>query len=288
MNTIIFSVIFKNNLKYFDDFLSSLNDQTDKDFELFLFADNVKDIETHIRFKNLKIKIFHLTGTPFQIRIKALIEVSKYDISNIIFADTDDLMSSDRVKYSKIYLKKYSIVCNDLNIIDSNGNITAASYWKNRLGNMFVFNSDFIIDKNIVGLGNSAIKAKVLKKSLIKLLQIKDASDWLLFTFLSKRKKIFFFTEACTNYRQHSDNNLGRKSINNDNLLNLLKMKIIHLKNISKYEIITKNNSLNTPKVIEKYLSLINNPNLLKLNVDHLNSINLNYFWWEELNYLLP
>jgi hypothetical protein len=286
MSTIIFSVIFKNNLKYFNDFLSSINDQTDKDFELYLFVDDINDIENHIKFKNLLIKIFHISGSPFQIRIKALIEVSKYNITNIIFADTDDLLCPNRVEYSKKYLKEYSIICNDLNIIDINGSTISTSYWKNRLGNKFIFNSDFITDKNIIGLGNSAIKAKILRNSLVKLLKINDASDWLLFSVLSRRKKILFFTDACTDYRQHNGNIIGKKRLNVDILVNLLKTKIVHLNNISNLGILTKKNSIKADKSSKKYLSLINDLDLLEKNVDHINSLNLNYFWMEELNYL--
>jgi hypothetical protein len=60
------------------------------------------------------------------------------------------------------------------------------------------------------------------------------------------------------------------------------------LNNISKNDILTKKNYIKVTNFLEKYLSLINNPELMNLNVYHLNSLKLNYFWWEELNYLIP
>jgi hypothetical protein len=94
----VFSVIFPANLIYFNDFLESINDQDCKDFDIVLFNDGVQNLEAYTeKFKSLEFKIYPVSGTPAKIREQAIELLANSTYEKIIFSDTDDYFSSNRI-----------------------------------------------------------------------------------------------------------------------------------------------------------------------------------------------
>lgn len=285
--TVVFSVIFPENLKYFISFLDSLEKQTYKDFKLFLINDGVKDLEqylTNFKISIIKHDVFGMT--PFEIRLNGLKMVLNLGAESIIFADTDDLLCPKRVALSVEYLKSFPFICNDISLIDESANLILGSFWAKRLNNQFIFNINYIKDFNILGLGNSAILGSELKKILKKLDGYKTGNDWLFFSAAEKDLNGIFLSECMTLYRQHNNNIIGKKVLNKEQLLFIIKSKIQHYYSLKYLGF----NAYNLDEEIELNNNLLvyysENENSFKEQLSKINECGINFFWWEESNYL--
>jgi hypothetical protein len=158
--------------------------QTFNEFDFIVFSDGVSDDE--INWFGLKHKFIPINGTPTEIRIKSLPIISDSNYKKIVFADADDTLSHNRMEVSNKLLETYSIICNDLNIIDENGTLKKKSIWEKRLNNLFTFNDNFLIDKNILGFGNSALRGELLRFKINLPLTNILATDWYVFYQLLK------------------------------------------------------------------------------------------------------
>lgn len=285
--TVVFSVIFPSNLPYFNEFIKSLECQTITNFKLILINDGVADIDHYFTDSNLEYYIYVVNGlTPFEIRIFGMQILSDLKPEYIIFADTDDTLSCNRVELLVYNLKRYPFVCNDLDLVDSNGFLLEKAYWSNRLGSKYEFDIQFLKNKNIVGLGNSGMQFWPLKKMLSRVKNFKDGNDWFFFSSAEYDLNCLFISSCQTIYRQHSDNLVGRKNLELDSFINLIECKIKHysrLKSIG-FTAFDIDEQLNKIKKINYLIS--NNSIEIQTELKHINSLNINYFWWEESNYL--
>jgi hypothetical protein len=286
--TIVFAVIFPNNLSYFTSFIKSLENQTNKQFKLVLINDGVKNINKYLKETSLIYDVINVHGlTPFEIRIQGLITISKLKPAYIIFADTDDTFSENRIETQLKYLKIYPIVCNDIDTTDENGNVLKRNIWGERLGNEYKFDIQFLKNKNIVGLGNTGIQFFILVKILEKIKNLKEGNDWILFSSVGNHLKGLFISTCTTNYRQHDFNIIGKKAIDKLKLLQIIETKINHYQTLINlgvdcFDVLTELNKN------QKIRNLLNN-NLQKSEeiIKYLASLNRNFFWWEEPNLLL-
>ncbi len=287
VETIVFSVIFPENLKYFSTFLKSLENQTDTNFKLLLVNDGVINITSYLQKTNLKYEIHNVQHkTPFEIRIVGLKIISKLTPSYIIFADTDDTFSPNRVEVLVQYLKRYTFVCNDIDLMNDQGNILKKSFWSSRLKDNFEFDIHFIKNKNVIGLGNSAIQHKILDKILNKLAQIKEGNDWLFFSAAEEDLNGIFLKHCSTHYRQHSNNLIGKKKINLESFITQVEGKIKHYTLLKKIGF--KSYDLSKEINLNKNLlrMTLNQPKTIQDKINKINTLETNFFWWEESNYI--
>ena len=134
-----------------------------------------------------------------------------YDI--LIFGDSDDYFNNNRVEKSLEILKKADIAVNDLSLFNDNG-IYEEKYLSQRLKNLDMIDLNFIKDKNVFGMSNTAIKLKNVSRVRFK----KDiiAVDWHFFYMLLKQGlKAIFTNETVSFYRQHKNNTVGLKNEDN-------------------------------------------------------------------------
>jgi hypothetical protein len=285
--TVVFSVIFPSNLPYFYDFIKSLECQSSKNFKLILINDGVINLDDYLKNTSIKHETHFVNKlTPFQIRIFGLNLLLKMKPHFIIFADTDDKFSFNRVEVLVQNLEKYSFVCNDIDLITDQGVLIENSVWEKRLGDNFEFDIQFIKNKNIIGLGNSGMQFCFLEKILDKVKNFAVGNDWLFFSTAENELKGLFVTSCTTHYRQHMNNLIGKKSINLNDLLKIINVKINH------YNLLDKINF----KCYDVEQELKSNKNLHQLvcndldNIEKqilkINSLNTSFFWWEETNFL--
>jgi hypothetical protein len=172
-------------------------------------CDNFYDIK--MKYQNLYIVELPYSDTPAKNReygINYCIE-NKYDV--LIFGDSDDYFSDNRVELLLSMLNGHDIVVNDVSLFDDSG-IYEAMYMSNRLENDSTVSYDYIQNKNIFGLSNTAVKTNALNKVTFD----KDlvAVDWYLYRELLKNGCNAIFTnKAITYYRQHKDNVVGLQAI---------------------------------------------------------------------------
>ena len=213
--TVFLTTIFPANKLYVIDFFDSLQQQTYKNFDIVVVNDGFDDFEGIIKKYSQELNIIELkySDTAAKNReygINYCIEKS-YDI--LIFGDSDDYFAKNRIEKSIELLKNNDIIVNDLSLFDENG-IYDEGYLSHRIKNRQMIDFEFIKDKNIFGMTNTAIRLSMVSNVSFDSEII--AIDWYFFTMLLKnRYKAIFTNETVSFYRQHKNNMIGLKSENN-------------------------------------------------------------------------
>ena len=203
------TTVFPMNERYIYDFFDSLINQTYKNFDIIVINDGYEKFD-RIKNKyhhNLNIIEVKYSDTPAKNReygINYCID-QKYDF--LIFGDSDDYFQKNRVKKSLEFLKKTDVVVNDLSLFNIDG-VFKEKYISHRINNLENIDLEFIKDKNIFGMSNTAINLKKLTKVFFddKIVAV----DWYFFKrLLEKGLKAIFTNETITYYRQHEKNTIG-------------------------------------------------------------------------------
>ncbi|MBP6584480.1 MAG: hypothetical protein KA215_02305 [Flavobacterium sp.] len=270
------SVIFPANLIYLKDFLCSLEQQTDSDFILLLFNDSVENLTDYLKGSSLNYKIINIKGSISETRTQLFEYLKKATFEKIIFGDTDDYFSLNRVADCKEYLNKFDIIANDLILVDENRNLLSDLYWKNRLELNELITLESIKNSNFLGLGNTAINTKVLPESIFFDANI-VAIDWFLFSIILQSKiKVGFTSSSFIYYRQHGANIVGRKELTFEDFKKGFTVKLNHYSNLAR--VIPEFQSLAIQ--YHDFIESINESNYKK--IIKKNNIQ-NPFWWEEI-----
>ena len=227
------TTVFPKNKSFLPSFFDSLNNQSFKNFDVIVVNDGLKNFQNYKKnFKQLNIIDINKSSTPVknrEIGINYCIK-NKYDI--LIFGDSDDYFKKNRVEKNLELLKNNDIVVNDLSLFNEK-KIIQKMYLSKRINNYKEINLEFIVNKNIFGLSNTAIKLKNLKK--FNLPNNLIALDWYIFSkLLVEGKKAIFTNKTITFYRQHKNNIIGMKKMNNKLLKKSLIVKKKHYRALSK------------------------------------------------------
>lgn len=273
MRDAIVTYLYPNTDIYIDKFINRINLLSyEKEITIIFFDD--KSGISQKKLSNLKYpyEFIENSGSLNFTRYNSFKILKDKNINNIYFQDIDDLFSIDRFKILEEKLLEYDIVCNDLDILDISGKIVYSNFWKKRLGSSFVFNSDFIQNKNIIGLGNTGMKRELLNTETL----FSDkpiAYDWFFFYQLLKKNNInTLFTSDCkTYYLQHDANTAGiNKPLTSNRITYIKKVKELHYKTLIEGGFNDLENELDE---------------LLNKNIEIDNIPPLNFFWWEETLY---
>jgi len=211
-NVAFLTTIFPMEKQFLIDFFDSLSGQTYDNFDVVVVNDGYDNFyDVKMKYQNLSIIELPYSGTPAKNReygINYCIE-RKYNI--LIFGDSDDYFSNNRVELSLNILNSNDIVVNDVSLFDDRG-VYETMYMSNRLSNNSKVNYSYIKNKNIFGLSNTALKINILSKVIFD----KDlvAVDWYLYKGLLKNGcKAIFTNKAITYYRQYKDNTVGLQAV---------------------------------------------------------------------------
>ena len=212
LKVVLLTTIFPMNQQFLIDFFESLNSQTHDSFNVVVVNDGYSNFnEIKLKYSKLNIVELEYSNTPAKNReygINYCIE-RKYDI--LIFGDSDDYFSDNRVELALEALNSNDIVVNDVSLFDNDGTYEDM-YISNRLENDSKVDYDYIKNKNIFGLSNTALKTNILSKVSFD----KDlvAVDWYLYKGLLKNGcKAIFTNKAITYYRQYKDNTVGLQAV---------------------------------------------------------------------------
>ena len=257
------TTIFPKNKKFLPVFFNSLENQSFKNFDVIVVNDGLKNFQNFKKnFKKLKIIDINKPSTPIKNREIGINYCIKNEYDILIFGDSDDFFKKNRVEISLELLKKNDIVVNDLTLFNEK-NIIQEMYLSKRINNYKKIDLAFIVNKNIFGLSNTAIKLKNLKK--FNLPNYLIAADWYIFSkLLAEGKKAIFTNKTITFYRQHKNNIAGMKKMSNEFLKKSLIVKKKHYKALSKI-------SNNFKKKLDKFKNQDNNKK--KINYP---------LWWEQ------
>ncbi len=202
------TTIYTMDENYILDFFNSLNNQTFKEFDLIVVNDKYENFDLIIeKYTDLNIIELVYSSTPLKNREYGINYIINNNYDIVVFGDSDDYFSINRVEVSIEKLLNYDIVINDLTLFKNNS-IYNEKYISNRLDNNSEIGIDYIKEKNIFGMSNTALKVESLDKIIFDSELI--ALDWYIFSLLLlKSKKAIFTNETQTFYRQHSENTIG-------------------------------------------------------------------------------
>ena len=287
---LIAGVVFSGVKKYLPDYIYSIQNQTDKQFDWLIINDNADE-----SLKSLFPAHTIWINAPKNITIAENRQIIfdfavKNNCNSIIFTDTDDYFSLNRIEKNKYFLEHSDFVYNELTLVDENKNILSKNYLQQLNVASEINDVEHLLEKNVCGLSSSAINLSGI--SSIRIPKDIIAVDWWLFSILLLQKqKGKFIPEVLTFYRQHGINTVGISSeINEQKLKSGIKTKknhYYHLKefclenNIKEYqyiynklylEICELENKISDTQYLSKYISTINK-----------NYNNIYKGWWSEI-----
>jgi len=284
--TAILTTVFPAVEKFLPVFLTSIQQQTNQQFDLIVVNDGIDDLSILENFiTKERLKILQSGQTFVENRIISILYAKQQGYQNIIFTDADDLMSENRIAVSVELLEKHPILVNDVDLMSEKGEELMSNYFSQTIIPEKEYNYSFIENKNFVGLGNTAIRTAILPE-VIQLPTTLKMPDWYFFYTLMRRSnlEVFFTKQSKTYYRQHAENLIGLKEITVQRIDLGLQVKLNHYTNL-----ITEFSDL---KSILQELEQTNNYYLSGKTcqenyINKLKSINLPYpLWWEEIKTL--
>lgn len=274
----LFVVFYAGIEPYLNDFLSSLREQTYKDFDLVIINDGFENEEYKRLFSDLNIVELRFKSTISKNREYGINYIRNAGYQYLILCDVDDYFSEYRVELSINSLKNCDIVVNDVNIVSSKKDMLIRSYFSKNLAPTTKIDLEFIREKNILGFSNTSIKVNSLcDMNFPENLKI---VDWYFYTILLEKKlKVRYIPQALTYYRQHSGNLIGIDNFSLEQFKKLLDLKITHYSHLSE-----ANTDIRNKTLLFKYLEM---KDVLDVNIVSKISENRkkNRFplWWENI-----
>lgn len=273
------SVFHPGSIRFIDDYIHAIQNQSNRSFELLAFADGLEELEDKlINSGVVNYRIIPVKGNPSKIRIDLIDYCTRSDFDYFIFQDSDDFPSMNRVEDSIKLLNKYPIVFTDLCLIDETGGIIHDNYWSKRIKNADLFYKTNLETSNFLGLGNTAIQKEVLS---MKIQGEPVIPDWYIFYKTIDNFEAIFSNKSKVFYRQYSDNFIS-SNYNEESLNNIVNNKFLHYQSlIDEHE-----------ELFPHYLKLkslkakMKDSSFVELALLKLKGINVNLFWWEETEFI--
>jgi len=248
-----------------------------------ILNDGLRDAENLLPDIRTRIQLIPVNGTIAGVRKQGILRLMNSDYEKIIFADADDYFSENRIEKSCNALESTDIYVNELTSVNEQDQPIKEKYFSKRLGETFNIEARFVLDKNILGLGNSAVRHSALRE-----IDIPDdtiAVDWLLFTdMLLRGATARFKNDSVSYYRQHVENTAGLKSITAEKIQLGLKVQIQNAEYFA-------NKSETHLKWLSELTSMHSALNKSEFDMSQIlpvleNALPSNPFWWEEIFYL--
>ncbi len=234
-NIIIIGVVYPGVEPFLTDYLNSIKNQMDSAFDLLIINDGAsEEVQRKVTAFG---EMMHIEGsrTPAEIRQIGIEYAISSGYEYIIFSDTDDYFSDNRVTDTKIGLKESPFVFNEIELVDRQGK-TLKKKALEGLGVLKSYhNVEAILDRNIFGLSNTACRVSCLHDIEIPLDIV--AVDWWIFTvLLINNNPGRFLPAALTYYRQTGTNLIGMGEIpDNKRILQILQIKLLHYRAVAQY-----------------------------------------------------
>ena len=284
-DTLLLAVVFEEVKPFLDEYFTSIDSQTEKNFDLLILKDKYKDKIPGGKTKNIVIDIEN-NDSPAQIRQYGIQYAIKNNYKNIIFTDTDDNYSQNYVESLMLGLENNDFVYSNIVPVDNN-DITINNYFSLPHETK---RYEQIINYNFIGLGCSAVRSEIIRE--INIPSDIIAVDLYLYTILLLNGFAGKLVEnASVYYRQHYNNTVGGlKQLDRVRLLKGIDIKEKHYLYI--YNYCLENNYKSVAKEYEiKYQEMLALKLFLQENINlekYINTININLNtvykgWWSEI-----
>lgn len=286
----ILGVVYPGVEEYLSDYFNSLDNQTIKDFDLWIYNDGVstKYLEEITQDYSICIKTYNIMEriSPAKIREIAIKNLrDKYNY--LIFTDTDDFISEDRIEKNILALQNYDFCYNNMFLTDLKGNkLSDSDYYSNKNNPLIVNKFEDIIDKNFCGLSNTAVNLNNIDFSLLNIPDNIIAVDWWIFSNLVLNDfKGVFVSDTYTFYRQHESNTVGGlKEVSINQIRKGINVKKIHFSELLKSRNFKYKDLINVK--LSELTSLegkILDKNYQDKILKYFNNTNHGFLWWENI-----
>lgn len=207
---VFFSVVYPQALPYLKDVRESALLQTRKDFDVIVVNDGCDKERIIQELQGLSITILEAEGGFTANRLQGIKYACNKRYKYFLFCDADDSFTANRYERTVAEFEENKadiLVCN-LNIANEKCEPFLKDYFSKEIPEDRWIDVDFLKDKNILGMSNTAIRLDSMNEDI----QIPETPivDWLLFTILlSKGLKAKYIVDSMVNYRQYSTNMIG-------------------------------------------------------------------------------
>lgn len=207
---VFLSVVYSQAFPYLKDLRESALSQTRKDFDVIVVNDGCEKERIIEELQGFNITILEAEGGFTANRLQGINYARSQGYKYLLFCDADDSFTSNRYACTIAEFEESKadiIVCN-LNIANEKCEPFLNEYFSKEIQADRWIDADFLKDKNIFGMSNTAIRLDALTEDI----QIPETPivDWLLFTtLLLKGLKAKYIMDSMVNYRQYSTNMIG-------------------------------------------------------------------------------
>jgi len=280
----VFSTVYPEGLWYFEDWFTSVNQQTNTHFDLWIGCDRISRREV-LDNLGLDIDATWIEGIKNEssiiIRQRAFDRIiEKYE--EVIFVDSDDVLEKTRVAAATNSLKTHDVYGCAMTLIDQNGHKIGADFRPPLLWDI----STLLAKNNIFGLSNTAYRTGVLKKCL-PFRPDCELLDWYIATQAWFYNATFDFDLTPQMlYRQHP-NNIARviPPFSSSQILMATSRVMHHYacildgnsgENLKKREMV-----VNASNYVKLFYNTINHsPKILAKYIEELNRKPMGHIWW--------
>ena len=287
MKVAILTVFYPEMVNNYKEYLSCISNQTYKDFTLVIVDDNFpKDTSKLIKKYNLKYHIISSNKHPQLNRIEGLKYCYDQNFDIVIFSDSDETMSHERVgKIFKFFCVNVGVDLVFNNSIAKSDESFFTLFYKEKIELVD------ILDFNMLGYGAMNCRRSHIPFIIKNInLNIYAFDWWLALIFLIENKNIYFLKDVKNYYRIHENNFVGPAlSINEKRVLQSIQTKLVVYKEMLNYcerngfhskGFIFKKKYSDT-KDLSSYILENGSEGYLK-NVKHYFRNFKNIYWWQE------
>lgn len=276
MRTALLTVIYPEALIYIDDFCECINNQTLKDFDIILINDGCSSVILEQSFKVFNTIILEPQLNPIKNREFGIKYAFRNGYEYLIFCDIDDYFAPNRFQTIIDNFLGVDIVVHDLNIVDENRKSLCNNYFSYSINCVTLIDSEFIKEKNMLGLSNTAIRLQ--HKAIVDFPENIKIGDWYYFTVcLNRGLKVKYIPESLTDYRQHSNNLIGIDDFSLELFKKLVRLKVEHYQFI--YAIYPE-----YATYLNDTMSLLNyDDNAILTIIENNKKRNPHPLWWENI-----
>lgn len=229
--SVFFTVVYPQALLYFKDVCHSALQQTRQDFDLIVVNDGCDTAVLTEHLAGLNATILNAAGTPAQNRQQGINYAREHRYKYILFCDADDTFLPNRYEKTIREFESSSadiLVCN-LNIVDNKLNPIIKNYFSIELPEDRWIDESFIMDKNIFGMSNTALRLDSIHKDIN--IPKTPIVDWYLFSVLiNNGLRARYISDSMVNYRQHDSNMIGINQHDLNSFRRMSKLKNLHYK----------------------------------------------------------
>ncbi|MBQ8701378.1 MAG: glycosyltransferase family 2 protein [Prevotella sp.] len=213
-----------NSTRYLEELLQSIQEQTFKEWKLFIrddmSTDNTLDILTRYASEDARIQIIP-DDKKRGAKDGFMWLLANTNAEYYMFCDHDDIWAPDKISYSLEQMEaqtdsdnKPVIVCCDLTVIDGQGKVISDSFFRFRHYDKSLFN-----DKYFHLVYNCIPGCTMLLNSTAKVLafpyseEIRMHDSWLAISTLWNGGRIEVIDKQLISYRIHDSNTIGAAAV---------------------------------------------------------------------------